>query len=170
MVVDALGFALAGRELTGTIGAAGFARLCQGLPEPQDGSFTWALVGRTDTHGARRAWLDVRAEGEVRVVCQRCLEPFVLRLRVDSTLGLLDDPAQLDAMDALETRGEGPEIEYLVADPRLDVLALIEDELILALPLAPRHEVCPGASDSRQALPDSSGTSPFAVLERLRKV
>lgn len=87
---------------------------------------------------------------------------------MDSTLGLVDDPAQLEAMDALESEGHGPETEYLVADPRLDVRTLIEDELILVLPYAPRHGVCPGAG----ATPDSADTkrpSPFAALAQLRK-
>lgn len=167
MVIDALEFAHAGQVLEGTVAASGFARLCQDLPEPQDAVFSWRLAGRRDAVSGLM-WLDVQAQGKVRVVCQRCLAPFDLALQVDNTLGLVRDAAQLEAMDALETGDGNPGPEYMVADRHLDVLALIEDELILVLPYAPRHEVCPDASGG----PSRSGLekpSPFAVLEQLRK-
>ncbi|MFA7475693.1 MAG: YceD family protein [Castellaniella sp.] len=113
-----------------------------------------------------QAWLDVEAQGPVRVVCQRCLEAFDLTLRVSGTLGLVETQAQLDAMDALEAEGQGPEIEYLVSDQRLDVLGLVEDELILALPYAPRHETCPGDGDVPEP---PRRPSPFAALKDLGK-
>lgn len=165
MVIDAIGFARAGQALDGWIGAKRLARLCQDLPGPQDGEIRWQVRGRADTPSGR-AWLDVEAEGPVRVICQRCLETFSLTLRVSSTLGLVDTQTQLDAMDALEAEGQGPEIEYLVAEQRLDVLGLVEDELILALPYAPRHDVCPGDGDAPEP---PRRPSPFAVLERFGK-
>jgi uncharacterized protein len=166
MVIDAMGFARAGRVLEGAVKTAELSRLCQGLPRDQGGQFVWRLEGRVDGQG--RAWLQVQAQGDVRVVCQRCLSTFALGLRVSDSLGLVDDAAQLEAMDALEAEGEGPETEYIVADPRLDVQALVEDELILVLPYAPRHEVCPGPAEP-PALADGDRASPFAVLERFRK-
>ncbi|CAM3767047.1 Large ribosomal RNA subunit accumulation protein YceD OS=Castellaniella defragrans OX=75697 GN=HNR28_003026 PE=3 SV=1 [Castellaniella denitrificans] len=165
MVIDAAGFARAGQALDGRIGTAELTRLCQDLPEPQDGEIRWQVRGRFDAPSGL-AWLDVEAEGPVRVICQRCLEAFSLTLRVSSTLGLVETQAQLDAMDALEAEGNGPETEYLVADQRLDVLGLVEDELILALPYAPRHDVCPGDGDVPEP---PRRPSPFAVLERLGK-
>ena len=165
MVIDATGFARAGQSLEGVSQTSQFARLCQDLPEPQDGEIRWALRGRFDA-STRRSWLDVHAHGPVRVVCQRCLESFSLTLEVSSTLGLVDTQAQLDAMDALEAEGQGADIEYLVADPRLDVLGLVEDELILVLPYAPTHETCPG--DAAAAEPPRR-PSPFAVLKDLGK-
>lgn len=165
MVIDAIGFARAGQALDGVVRADRFARLCQDLPEPQDHDIRWQVRGRADASSGQ-FWLDVEASGPVRVVCQRCLEVFSLTLRVSSALGLVETQAQLDAMDALETEGRGPEIEYLVAEQRLDVLGLVEDELILALPYAPRHDVCPGDGDVPEA---PRRPSPFAVLERLGK-
>ncbi len=169
MVIDAsgdmAGFARAGRSLEGVTRTGQFARLCQDLPGQQDGDIRWRVRGRFDAPTGR-SWLDVEAEGPVRVVCQRCLEAFSLTLRVSSTLGLVETQAQLDAMDALEAEGQGPEIEYLVAGQRLDVPGLVEDELILALPYAPRHDVCPGGGDAAEP---PRRPSPFAVLERLGK-
>ncbi len=165
MVIDASGFARAGQSLDGRVIAAQLTRLCQDLPEPQDGEIRWRVHGRFDAPSGQ-SWLDVEARGPVRVVCQRCLEAFSLTLRVSSTLGLVDTQAQLDAMDALETEGQGAEIEYLVADPRLDVLGLVEDELILVLPYAPRHDACPGDGDAPEP---PRRPSPFAVLKDLGK-
>lgn len=170
MVIDTLHFARSAQVMDGRLPVASCTRLCQDLPAEQPGVFEWRLAGHTEAgrSDAARAWLDVQARGSVRVICQRCLAPFDLELCVDNTLALVDDAAQLEAMDALESEGRGPETEYLVADPRLDVQALIEDELILVLPYAPRHDVCPGAG----AAPDSAGAkrpSPFAALAQLRK-
>jgi len=165
MIIDASGFARAGQSQDGTRRADQFARLCQDLPTPQDGEIRWQVRGRHDVPTGR-SWLDVQAQGPVRVVCQRCLGTFSLTLQVASTLGLVNTQAQLDAMDALETEGQGSDIEYLVADPRLDVLGLVEDELILALPYAPTHETCPG--DGAAAEPPRR-PSPFAVLKDLGK-
>jgi uncharacterized protein len=165
MVIDAAGFARAGQGLDGVTRTEQFTRLCQGLPESQDGEIRWHVHGRFDAPTGR-SWLDVEAEGPVRVVCQRCLDAFSLTLRVSSTLGLVDTQAQLDAMDALEAEGQGAEIEYLVAEPRLDVQGLVEDELILVLPYAPAHDTCPG-DGGRVETPRRP--SPFAVLKDLGK-
>jgi uncharacterized protein len=167
MVIDGLEFAEACRVLEGTRAVSEFARLCQGLAASQDAEVQWRLAGRRDA-GSGQLWLDVHAEGRVNVVCQRCLRPFSLPLRVDNTVGLVRTQAQLDAMDALEVEGEGPDVEYLVAERQMDVLALIEDELILVLPYAPRHEACP-ESDGQPADRPPAEASPFAVLGRLRK-
>lgn len=165
MVIDAAGFARAGQSLDGVTQAKQFARLCQDLPEPQNGEIRWQVRGRFDAPSGQ-SWLDVEARGAVRVVCQRCLETFSLTLRVSSTLGLVDTQAQLEAMDALEAEGDGPGIEYLVADPRLDVQGLVEDELILVLPYAPRHDECPGDGDVPEP---PRRPSPFAVLKGFGK-
>ena len=165
MVIDATGFARGGQILDGTTQTNQFVRLCQGLPESQDGEIRWQVRGRHDVP-TRRSWLDVEAQGPVQVVCQRCLGVFSLTLQVSSTLGLVDTQAQLDAMDALETEGQGSDIEYLVADPRLDVAGLIEDELILALPYSPTHDTCPGDGAAAET---PRRPSPFAVLKDLGK-
>ncbi|CAM5198200.1 Large ribosomal RNA subunit accumulation protein YceD OS=Castellaniella defragrans OX=75697 GN=HNR28_003026 PE=3 SV=1 [Castellaniella defragrans] len=165
MVIDARAFAQSAGVLSGRLLAASCTRLCEGLPEHQTGAFDWRISGRSD---AARRWLDVTAQGVVRVICQRCLAPFDLQLRVSNTLGLLDNAAQIEAMDALEAEGQGSDAEYLVADAAFDVEAFIEDELILALPFAPRHEVCSGGQADRSEQKDDK-PSPFAVLAQLKK-
>ncbi|MFA7439090.1 MAG: YceD family protein [Castellaniella sp.] len=166
MVIDSIAFARLGHELSGTLQVGSCNRLGQGLPLPQPGTVVWSLAGRIEP-GTGGAWLDVRAQGAVRVVCQRCLQPLDLELRVSRSLGLAESQAQLDALDALDAEGPGPDAEYMLADPHLEVLDLIEDELILAMPFAPRHEQCPGpAPDGVPA--GAPEASPFAVLAALK--
>jgi uncharacterized protein len=47
----------------------------------------------------------------------------------------------------------------------MDLLALVEDEALLSLPLSPRHEVCPEGSE---VVVDSKLESPFAILKKLK--
>lgn len=167
MVIDALGFARACRRLQGQQQAQRFVRLCQGLPEPQEGIIHWRVTGQYH-HATGAASLDVWAEGAMTLVCQRCLDPFQQTLHVRNTLGLVPDRAGLEALDALEACGEGPDGETILADEPLDVLALVEDELILALPYAPRHDQC-AERLSAKLQDESAEPSPFAVLEHLKK-
>ncbi len=171
MVIDALEFARLGfrgqRILNGHKNTAEFIRLCQGLPNLQKGLITWSLAGRYD-QATGFAWLDIKAQGSVSLSCQRCLKPFDYELNVDNSLRLLADEAQLQSMESLESEGDGVDYEYIVADQRLDVLRLIEDELILVLPYAPKHDVCP-SSEVDKILNESAKTSPFAMLKQLKK-
>lgn len=161
--VDALSFAQSGRVLEGRLAASQCARLCQGLPASQAGQFDWRVAGRVE---GSLPFLDVRARGLVRVVCQRCLEPFDLELQVSNTVGLVEDADALAAMEAAEDPASG--LEYLVADASLDVQRFVEDELILVLPFSPRHDVCPSGR-SGLGPDDFTRPSPFAALAQLKK-
>ena len=59
---------------------------------------------------------------------------------------------------------ENDEVDALEVEPRTDVLALVEDELLLALPLVPRHEAC----EAPVKAGGDEEISPFAVLRNLR--
>lgn len=167
-VLDALEVCRNARELCHETPTAEFKRLCEGLPEPQGGVVVSRLHGRVDARG--RAWLDIQAQGDVLVTCQRCLGPLTLSLDVGNSLCVLNTQAELEAMDALEAGGQGGETEYVLADQPLDGLALIEDELILALPYAPTHEACPGdQAAGAEPDPDTQRASPFAALAHLKK-
>ncbi|TSE18715.1 putative ACR [Tepidimonas alkaliphilus] len=86
----------------------------------------------------RQLWLHLRVQGAVPLVCQRCLEPFWQPLEVDRWFRFVADEAAAWAED------ERCEEDLLVANgPRFDLRSLIEDELLLAAPLAPMHERCP---------------------------
>ena len=78
----------------------------------------------------------------------------------DSLLTLFDNEIDIDAASEQDETLEG-----ILASREQSVVDLIEDEILLALPLAPKHEVCApdGNSDSVAKKPN-----PFAVLQQLK--
>ncbi|OWT53575.1 YceD family protein [Candidimonas nitroreducens] len=160
-----------GQRLEGRVPLRRFARLLEGLPAQGDAQADWSLRGEQDALGRRFLHLHVAAG--IVLECQRCLSPFVWPLDASSTLEVVASAAQLD--DGGGDEGAEP-VERIVASRRLDVLALVEDELILAVPYVPKHEQCPDApkpsgDGAASAAPDSSlgRPSPFAALGRLKK-
>lgn len=75
----------------------------------------------------------VKVRGAVRLQCQRCMQPFTLSLSLDSRVALLRSEQEADGMPAdLET--------VLAPEGRISAAALVGEEVLLALPIAPRHE------------------------------
>ncbi len=157
IVIDSLSFAREGKALQGELPVSGLERLHDALAE-KTGIVVFRLAGRMSRQDKPQLVLEVT--GQVPVVCQRCLGRLDYPLSIDSVLELIADEADL-SQDELEDDTR----DFLVAQKELDVVALVEDEIILALPSAPRHDDC--------ALPDSNtrGTkvSPFAALAALKK-
>ena len=88
--------------------------------------------------------------------------PFRDDLAVDQAIRFVDDEAQAEALDA--------EIEddVLALSPALDLRALVEDELLLAWPIVPRHDVCPSPASTGPATSRPPGANPFAALASLK--
>jgi uncharacterized protein len=132
----------------------------------------WALQGelRPGAAGKPAAWLHVLAELEFPVECQRCLGAVSVPLHVDRWFRFVEDEATAEAED------EHCEEDVLALEPKPDLLALIEDELLMAMPLVPMHDACPqahGAAGSAETLRDGEGgperPSPFASLLKLKR-
>ena len=147
----------------------GMTRLLDSLyGQPTDEArVAWSASGsrRVMAGSGPAIWLQLRAEVSVMLQCQRCLQGLVQRLAVDRPFRFVRTEAEADALD------ETAEEDVLVLPPRLDVLALVEDELILALPLVPRHEgTCPSPLPVPiDTLSDEDETPhPFAALAALR--
>ena len=154
-VIDGLEFAKTGSRLQGAWPVAEFQRLRDVL-RSGPGAVRYVLEGRPDAQGYPALWLKV--EGTLPLVCQRCLGPIEYPLRAESLLRLVATQAE---MDAAPLEPEGP--ESIVAGKEMQVRALVEDEVLLAIPLAPRHERCAGG----QARPPAGENSPFAALRGL---
>ncbi len=77
--------------------------------------------------------LAVHATTDVELVCKRCLQTVGLRLDGRSRVALVES---MQEADRLPTDVEPVWIE----GRRVDLAALVEEELLLALPLVPRHE------------------------------
>ncbi len=104
--------------------------------------------------------LSLRAQCTAALTCQRCLGPLLLPLQVQREFYFVpgeDVAAKLD--DEIEQ-------DVLELTAALDLHELIEDELILALPLVPRHGDCTLAL-SAQDDDAASDDHPFGVLARL---
>ncbi|MGE5171997.1 MAG: YceD family protein [Rudaea sp.] len=101
-------------------------------------SIVWRIDGTRDAAG--RPALTVTLKGAVSVACQRCLAEFDWPVEQRSEVLLAHDARELAALDA------DSESEVVLAEGSLDPLTLVEDELVLALPFAPRHPE--GACDS----------------------
>jgi uncharacterized protein len=166
--IDPLRLAETGRTFRGLMELSRFKRLAPSLVSTE-GTVEVELEFGIDEAGVR--YLSGRLSTEVELICQRCLEPMRFRLTAEPLLGIVADAALAERLP--------PHYEALIAGERGPLLLqdIIEDELILALPIVPRHpvEACPQADavrDDEGAEPDSETEekdNPFAVLAALKR-
>lgn len=147
------------RVLEGTFAPPELERLMDSLADGR-GELRYRVVARLD--GRRRKVVTCIIEGFVFLTCQSSLEAFRHDISVDERLVLVDREDQLPALEE-----EGDAEDYLVADGPVDIRDLVEDAVLLALPMVPRK---PGLGE-----PEGGGgkavakESPFAALARLKK-
>lgn len=168
--VELLAFCRSGTALRGEWPQAGMARLAGSLAgvAPDAPAVRWSASGqlRPVTGGEAEVWLHLTAATEVMLQCQRCLQPMSEMLQFDRNLRFVRGETEAARLD------EASEDDVLEMPPRLDLQALTEDELILALPLVPRHERCPVPLPLREAadVPAAApAPKPFAALAALRR-
>lgn len=155
-----------GATLAGDRPLAQLERLAQALAAPTDAAVAWSATAslRPVTGGEPEMWLSLQARAEVPLQCQRCLQALTEPLQVDRRFRFVRNEEEAAELD------EESEDDVLALPPRLDLVALLEDELILALPIVPRHEVCP--QPLPQPLDDApaeeAAPHPFAALAALR--
>jgi uncharacterized protein len=95
------------------------------------GALFCRVVGRVDQRGSLS--LQVSISGEVGLTCQRCLGSMPYAVEVERTLYLARNEAELERLDAM------PDSDAIQAGERLSLVELVEDEVLLSLPLAPMH-------------------------------
>lgn len=172
--LDVATFATQDGELQGRWPLAELARVADDAPATDDApalsDVSWMARGerRPVKGGEPEVWLHLQASASVPRECQRCLAPVSIPVAIDTWLRFVPDEqlaAQLDADSD----------DDVLALPRwLDLQELIEDELLLALPLVPRHEACPAplpmaAEPSADEMPADEQANPFAALARLKR-
>jgi len=129
----------------------------------QEGQASVDLGGRVDPQG--RAWLEGSVEASVRLLCQRCLDPLDWDLSTRFAFRLLDTPVDADSIPR--------ELESMVVEPGecVDLDGLVEDELILAMPIVARHEDtdCGSQPGANRGHEDTGQTThrPFADLAEI---
>ena len=122
-----------------------------------EGEVSFRLAGFKGDSGEPMLHLEV--SGVLPLACQRCLEAVPCDLDVDSLLELIPEGAEL-SQDELEDDTR----DFLPVVRELDVVELVEDEILLGLPVAPRHEKCglPGVANAGDRI------NPFAKLAGLK--
>jgi len=151
-VIDGYEFAASRSRLSGVWPIAEFARLSP-LLSCDAGAIEYSLEGMPDAQD--RPTLHLRIQGALQLRCQRCLAPLEFPLRIHAVLLLARSQVEIDA---LPLEAEGP--DWVVATKAMEVHELVEDELLLAVPYAARHEHC-----AAQGRADAAATaSPFADL------
>lgn len=169
--LDIVAFAEAGASLSGEDPLSHYARLSR---EDLDGEgkavVRWQTQGRSEpvAGGAPEIWLDLQAQTELGMQCQRCLEPMRQALAFERSFRFVRDEATAEQLD------EELEEDVLVWRKDFDLQALVEDELLMELPVAPRHEVCPSTPPMQVQTHDFDAgeqekPNPFAALKALKK-
>lgn len=159
VTIDPVAFAGKGGSLEGAFPVAALDRLTD-LLVSREGEVRYRIDGGHDPRG----WpmIRIRVAGSVVLACQRCLGPMRLALDIGRGLVLVDSEGAL--ADVAE---EPADLDEIVAPGELDILSLVEDEILLALPIAPRHE----PDECGEGISGGSGTgeeSPFAALAALK--
>jgi uncharacterized protein len=169
--LDVAAFAAEGASLQGSWPLAVMPRLLESVDAPSEAQratdVSWRAAGEQAPPRGRapRLWLHLAASAEVTMTCQRCLGPVAVPLAVDRRIGFVESEAQAAVLDAES------EDDVLALQPFLDLQALVEDELLLTLPLVPRHADCmpPGGDRNEATAADMSVEHPFAALQALRR-
>jgi uncharacterized protein len=150
--LDIFEFARSGRQAAGCVRIQQLPRMLNEVsadaPE-RDTVFTWQAEGSTqpelqdDGSEAQQPRLRLAVHGSAWLECQRCLAPYEQRFDVDATYRIV-----LTEEEAQEYPLDDDELEVIVGSRQFDLVNLIEEELLLALPLVPKHDVCPQVHES----------------------
>lgn len=134
-----------------------------------EAEFTWSLTVFHETRlGQTKPTLlmNLTLKAEIWLVCQRCLEAYLQPLSLSTTFEIVQTQEQADTAPI-----DDDEIDVVVGSHHFDLFDLIEEELLLALPLVPRHAICahPALARLREefAAFDEVKASPFAALADL---
>ncbi|WP_447592732.1 YceD family protein [Aquipseudomonas campi] len=162
--VDPRKLADRGVTLEGEMSLASFERLCEPLADNVGVVHAELAFER----GERKAvTIHSQLRAEVKMICQRCLELVVLPIQSECHYAVVKEGAETQSLpsgyDMLEV-GEDP----------LDLLALVEEELLLALPIVPMHapEDCQqpvGLDEPEPSEDEVSRSNPFSVLAQLKR-
>ncbi len=168
--LDVRVFSRDGATLSGQAPLAQWARL---RAESEDGLVSppvqWQARGEAVSEvGAQdQVWLHLQVNAVLPLLCQRCLSPVLTAVDVDRSFRFVADEATAMALDDEE------EEDLLVISREFNLIDLVEDEVILAMPLVPLHDTCPeplsmSAEDPRFEQEEEKRPHPFAALAGLK--
>jgi len=159
-VIDAFEFCRSNGHREGATPVAEMPRLAADCADAS-GEIAWTIDGGQTPQAYPAMTLAVR--GDVNLVCQRCMKPFGYHIDSSTMLVLGKDDADADGIEEVL---DDESVDVIVGSHACDIMQLLEDEALLALPQSPKHEVCPDTKllDSLK----SEKVSPFAALKSLK--
>jgi DUF177 domain-containing protein len=128
-VIDPLRFVREGGQLAGAFDIARLSRLRDSLYCDQE-RVSYALIGAVDSKA--RPVLRIQISGTIVVQCQRCLGPLSIPLELSSALIVAEKGREPD-FEPLDV------LDWIPAEQGIDPATLVEEEILLALPMSPRH-------------------------------
>lgn len=168
--LDIKAFAQSGATLSGYDSLSKYGRLIEEAGGAGgERQVRWEARGEqiTDASGSAQIWLHLTAEVSLPLTCQRCLGPADIEVAVDRSFRFVASEEQAEFED------EEAEEDVLVLSRDFNLQELIEDELLMALPVVPRHATCP--TEVRLAVQDADfeaaqaeKPNPFAALAALK--
>ena len=171
ILIDNLVFAKNNEQLTGILTQADFPRLAELLQSESTysadsnaklapSSINYTLQGNSDAVGQH--YLHLKLNANITTTCQRCMTEMPLKLELNFNY-LIGDAAVND-IEASEIEGSD-DLDLQQASVAMDLKALIEDEIIMAMPIAPIHQEDCGAIITQSG----DKANPFAALKGLIK-
>jgi uncharacterized protein len=188
---DLFEFARSGRQAAGVVRVSQLPRMLNEVPAEateRDATFTWQAEGamqpelQDDGTEGQQPYLRLAVHGAAWLECQRCLAPYSQAFNVDATYRIVSTEAEAEEFPLDED-----EVEVIVGSRQFDLVDLIEEELLLSLPLVPKHEICPevheslvsgvagvegdgeAALDEAEEGGEPERPNPFAALESLKR-
>jgi uncharacterized protein len=168
--LDLRRFAEEAAELDADAPLRSFGRLL-GETEGQgaDRPLHWHAQGelRNPNHLQPQVWVHLGARANLPLVCQRCLMPVDVGVAFERSFRFVADEATAASED------DAAEEDVLALSRSFDLVELVEDEMLMELPVAPRHDVCPepvamSAVDPQFEAAGGQRENPFAVLGKLK--
>lgn len=168
--LDVRRFAEQGAVVQGAVPVGEMTRLAaESQPAAATRSVEWHARGevRNAGHVHPEIWIQLEASTTLALVCQRCLQPMDVPVAVNRAFRFVADEGMAAAED------DAAEEEVLALSREFDLLDLVEDEILMDMPVAPRHEACPEAvkmsvADPAFHLADAERRQPFAILDQLK--
>jgi len=161
IVIDTLDFVRNTRTHHGKIKLDGFVRLQDYLSDSQ-GKLEYKVSGTLDKNG--KPIIQVTIKGTINLHCQRCLDGLAHVLDIQTAILLVENESELSRLDGTES------VDGILAASDTDVLALIEDEIILSLPISPRHREDECSASELTNSYAIGKKHPFATLATLKKL
>ncbi|MFY9259316.1 MAG: YceD family protein [Gallionella sp.] len=157
--IDSLDFAKNGQQISGEMLIADLSRLSDVLENSQ-GVLRYTVQGGLDKYGVPMLVLSL--SGSCTLRCQRCLGALDYPVALETAV-FLRSQAELDALEECDDEA----YDSILAQVKLDIQDLLEEEVLLSLPLAPKHEVGACQTTNRDDA-QLDVKHPFAALAKLK--